>query len=62
MLSTSDIAEKLGVTRQTVFNWIKSGKLFGLKIGGTWRVYQEDFDAFINKNPSPSTDDDPPKP
>lgn len=50
MLTTSDIAAKIGVTRQTVFNWIKAKKLPALKIGGTWRVWPEDLDTFLNQN------------
>lgn len=57
MLSPSKIADKLGVTRQTVHNWIKSGKLPALKIGGVWRVYPEDLEDFIK---SSSTKDPPP--
>lgn len=59
MLTTSDIAAKIGVTRQTVFNWIKAGKLRALKIGGTWRVWPEDLEAYLTKHPndSPSTEE-----
>lgn len=58
MLSPSKIADQLGVTRQSVHNWIKSGKLKALKIGGVWRVYPEDLEAFIKSN-NPK---DPPSP
>lgn len=59
MLSPSKIAEKLGVTRQTVHNWIKSKKLPALRIGGVWRVWPEDLDEFIKSQNQP---DPPPKP
>lgn len=57
MLTTSDIAAKIGVTRQTVFNWIKSKKLRALKIGGTWRVWPEDLAAFLANSPNNSDED-----
>jgi excisionase family DNA binding protein len=37
MLSTSKVAAQLGVTRQTVHNWISAGKLKAVKVGGVWR-------------------------
>jgi excisionase family DNA binding protein len=63
MLTTSQVADKIGVTRQTVFNWIKAKKLPALKIGGAWRVWPEDVDAFINQHPNIGADtptSDPP--
>jgi excisionase family DNA binding protein len=52
MLSTSTIAKQLGVTRQTVHNWIIAGKLNALKVGGLWRVYAEDLDEFLKRDTS----------
>lgn len=52
MLSTSTIAKQLGVTRQTVHNWITAGKLKALKVGGLWRVYPEDLEEFLKGEPS----------
>lgn len=28
----------LRVTRRTVYNWLRAGKLKGVRAGGTWRV------------------------
>jgi excisionase family DNA binding protein len=57
MLSTSKVAAQLGVTRQTVHNWISAGKLKAVKVGGVWRVTQEDVIAFQKSNtPAASTD------
>jgi excisionase family DNA binding protein len=52
MLSTSKIAKDLGVTRQTVHNWITAGKLKALKVGGLWRVYPEDLEEFLKRDTS----------
>lgn len=30
----------LRVTRRTVYNWLRAGKLKGARAGGTWRVDQ----------------------
>lgn len=40
-LSTSEVAEKLAVTRQTVNDWIRVGKLPADRVGKRWRVKPE---------------------
>lgn len=39
-----EVADELGKTRQTIYRWIKSGKLKAIKIGGTWTVSAELLD------------------
>ena len=46
-----DISEILRVTPRTVINYIQSGKLKGTKIGGGWRVKDEDFQSFAGFSP-----------
>lgn len=36
----------LQVTRRTLYNWIKSGKLKAFKAGREWRVTREALDDF----------------
>jgi len=43
--TTAEAAELLGVSRLTVYRWIKAGKLDAGKYGGTWRI----FDAEIQR-------------
>lgn len=38
LVSPSEAAHALGVTRRTVYRWLKSGELDGRKIGGVWRI------------------------
>lgn len=33
-----DVAEILGVTRRTVYNYVKSGRLSATKVGGRWQI------------------------
>ena len=42
-LSPTQAAGELGVTRQTVYNWVTSGKLPAKQIGRTWRIKREDL-------------------
>jgi len=36
-----EIAEMMGVHYQTVMNWLRSGKLRGVKIGQIWKISKE---------------------
>jgi excisionase family DNA binding protein len=42
-----EVADLLKVSPETVRLWLKEGKLKGAKIGTTWRVKQEDIEAFL---------------
>lgn len=49
--TTNDIAQMCNVTRQTVINWIKTGKLkANLTPGGHRRVLRDDLVAFFEQN------------
>ena len=41
-----ELAELLQVTRRSLYNWIKSGKLKAFKAGREWRVTGEAVDEF----------------
>ncbi len=41
LLSVTEAAEMLGVTRQRVQVMLTSGKLEGVKVGNTWIVYRD---------------------
>ena len=41
-----EIIELLGVTRRTLYNWIKDGKLKAFKAGREWRVTRKALDEF----------------
>ena len=38
LLSPEEVADELKVTKRTVYNWLRSGKLRGRKFGGVWRI------------------------
>ncbi len=38
VITTSELAGMLGVTRQTVFNWIKNGHLKANKVGNSYAI------------------------
>lgn len=41
-----EIQEILHVTRRTIYNWIKDGKLKAFKVGKGWRVTREALEDF----------------
>jgi len=44
VLSVNDIANYLKIHINTVFRYIKQGKIKAIKIGGIWRVSEEEFE------------------
>lgn len=43
----SEVAEILGVSRQTVLKYIKSGVVPGLRVGGRYLIMKDEFEAFL---------------
>jgi len=47
--TTAEAAALLGVSRLTVYRWIKSGKLDAGKYGGTWRIFKDEIQRMKRK-------------
>ena len=43
----SEVAEILGVSRQTVLKYIKSGVVPGLRVGGRYLIMKDEFEEFL---------------
>jgi excisionase family DNA binding protein len=43
----SEIAEILGVSRQTALKYIKSGIVPGLRVGGRYLIMKDEFEEFL---------------
>ncbi len=52
LLTPEEVAERLRVTRPTVYTWLKKGRLRGLRAGKAWRVRTEDLETFMRAVPS----------
>ena len=48
--SLTEIEPVLGVTHRTLLQYVKDGKLKAVKIGGKWKISEENLRAFINGN------------
>jgi len=44
-----EIEDLLHVTRRTLYNWIKGGKLKAFRIGKEWRVTKEALEEFTRQ-------------
>lgn len=50
LYTLTELAPMLGVTPRTLQSYVKSGRLKGVKIGGKWKVTEENLKKFINGN------------
>jgi excisionase family DNA binding protein len=51
LLTLDEAAEKLQVDKESIRNYLTSGKLKGHKIAGwMWRVKEKDLEAFVEEN------------
>lgn len=45
--SLADMESIIGITRRTLLQWIKDGKLKAVKIGGRWRVSEKELQRIL---------------
>lgn len=48
LYSLQEVSKILGVTHRTAWNYVKDGKIKAVKIGGAWKVTEENLRKFIN--------------
>ena len=46
----NDLMEILSVTRRTLLEYIKNGKIKAFKMGNEWRVTKQSLEDFIDRN------------
>ena len=49
IFTPDQVAERLSVSPKTVKDWLRAGKLKGVKAGRLWRVRERDLEAFLDK-------------
>jgi len=50
LITVKEAAEMLNITAAAVYDYLRAGKLQGVKLAGTtWRTTEEDVEAFIKK-------------
>lgn len=48
LYTLTEIEPILGVTHRTLLDYVNKGKLNAVKIGGKWKISEENLKAFIN--------------
>ena len=49
LMSVDDLADYLGLQKQTIYNWLHHRKITGIKIGKVWRFDRKYIDAWLKK-------------
>jgi excisionase family DNA binding protein len=57
-LSVDEIAEYLGVARDTVYTWVTSKGMPGHKVGRFWKFKKQDVDAWVREGGAAASSDD----
>ena len=50
LYTPEEVARKVKVERQTVYHWLSTGQLRGLRVGSTWRITEEDLLNFMTRH------------
>ena len=50
LYTPEEVARKVKVERQTVYHWLSSGLLRGLRVGSNWRITEEDLMNFMTRH------------
>ena len=57
-LSVDELAEYLGVSKDTVYTWATSKGMPGHKVGRFWKFKREDVDAWVRDGGAGSSSDE----
>jgi len=49
ILTVRQIAEKLQVNAETVYRWLRDGKLTGYRANRLWRIGESDLETFLKR-------------
>jgi excisionase family DNA binding protein len=47
LYTPEEVAKRLKVSRQAVYQWLTTGKLVGMKAGQGWRITEEEMLKFM---------------
>ena len=49
LMSVEELANYLGLQKQTIYNWLHQKKISGIKIGKVWRFDRKYVDEWLRK-------------
>ncbi|SDN14073.1 helix-turn-helix domain-containing protein [Acetanaerobacterium elongatum] len=50
LLTVKEVADRLKLTPYTVREWIREGKLKASKVGGVWRIKEDNLSALLEES------------
>jgi len=56
LLTTTEVAKLLNMTRASISNLLNHGKLEGFQVGGAWRIHRADFLKKVGFTENPNRD------
>jgi excisionase family DNA binding protein len=52
-ITTAEAARRLGVSRQTMATYLRTGRVRGIKLGKDWRIPVGEFERLLQAPPAP---------
>jgi excisionase family DNA binding protein len=49
VMNPEEVATRLGITPETVREYLREGRILGFQVAGKWRVTETAFDAFVRE-------------
>ncbi len=49
LMSIDELADYLGLRKQTIYNWLHKNKISGIKIGKVWRFDRRDIENWLKE-------------
>jgi len=49
LMTVDELADYLGLKKQTIYNWLQQKKISGIKIGKVWRFDRKYIDEWLSK-------------
>ena len=49
LMNVDELADYLGLQKQTIYNWLHNKKITGIKIGKVWRFDRKYIDEWLKK-------------
>jgi excisionase family DNA binding protein len=50
LLTVEQAAAKLQIAPKTLKDWLRAGRIKGVRLGKLWRVKESDLEAFVNQS------------
>ena len=54
ILTVRQVAERLQVNPETIYRWLRKGKLVGYRANKLWRIAEDELELFLKQRQEPS--------